>query len=96
MICSIPNVRNYSVIFPLILLGRWRYTEFGILDRTHLRFFTKESAIALVECSGLVVDVVRSTGMVKWNKVAIANLLTLNVFKPLFEYQYLIRAVKRN
>jgi len=94
LICSIPNVRNFRVVLPLLFLGRWRYTQYGILDRTHLRFFTKESAIALVECSGLLVDTVRSTGLDKFDKVAIANLLSLTIFRPLFEYQYLIRAIK--
>jgi len=92
LICSIPNVRYFRVVLPLLLLGRWRYEEQGILDRTHLRFFTRESAIALVECSGMKVDMVRSTGLERWNKPAIANLLSLSIFKPLFEFQYLIRS----
>ena len=95
LICSIPNVRNYRVVIPLLFLGRWRYTAYGILDRTHLRFFTKESAISLVECSGLVVDKVTSTGFEKWNKVRVLNLLSLSLFKPFFEYQYLISAKKK-
>jgi 2-polyprenyl-3-methyl-5-hydroxy-6-metoxy-1,4-benzoquinol methylase len=95
LICSIPNVRNFRVVLPLLLLGRWRYREYGILDKTHLRFFTKKSAIALVGCSGLVVDMVRSTGLEKWSKDTIANLLSLTVFRSLFEYQYLIRAIKK-
>ena len=95
LICSIPNVRYFRVVLPLLLLGRWRYTEYGILDKTHLRFFTKESAIALAESSGLVVDKVRSTGLGQWDKVAIANLLSLSIFRSLFEYQYLIRAIKK-
>lgn len=94
LICSIPNVRIFRAVLPLLLLGRWRYSEYGILDKTHLRFFTKESTIKLVECSGLAVDMVRSTGLEKWNKVAIANLLSLSIFRSLLEYQYLIRAKK--
>ena len=40
VIISIPNVRHWSVIKDL-LEGRWDYQEAGILDKTHLRFFTK-------------------------------------------------------
>ncbi len=40
IICSIPNIRYYKVLKPLILDGRWEYVDLGILDRTHLRFFT--------------------------------------------------------
>lgn len=95
LICSIPNVRNFRVVLPLVLKGEWSYSKDGILDQTHLRFFTKKSAISLVASSGLRVDMVRSTGVEKWNKVALANLLTLNLFKSFFEFQYLIRGIKQ-
>jgi spore maturation protein CgeB/SAM-dependent methyltransferase/Tfp pilus assembly protein PilF len=39
LVASIPNVRNLLVIHNLVE-GYWRYTDEGILDRTHLRFFT--------------------------------------------------------
>lgn len=51
-IISVPNVRNYRVLTDLAFKGRFNYTDSGILDRTHLRFFTRESAIELIECSG--------------------------------------------
>ena len=40
IICSIPNIRYYRILGSLIFRGRWDYTRLGILDRTHLRFFT--------------------------------------------------------
>jgi 2-polyprenyl-3-methyl-5-hydroxy-6-metoxy-1,4-benzoquinol methylase len=40
IICSIPNIRYYKILRPLILNGRWEYVDLGVLDRTHLRFFT--------------------------------------------------------
>jgi 2-polyprenyl-3-methyl-5-hydroxy-6-metoxy-1,4-benzoquinol methylase len=44
MVASIPNVRHWgTVIWPLLARGRWTYTERGILDRTHVRFFTRRS-----------------------------------------------------
>jgi 2-polyprenyl-3-methyl-5-hydroxy-6-metoxy-1,4-benzoquinol methylase len=44
MVASIPNVRNWRhVLWPLFRHGKWEYTERGILDRTHLRFFTRSS-----------------------------------------------------
>jgi SAM-dependent methyltransferase len=44
---SLPNVAYWSVRKELAL-GRWRYTESGLLDRTHLRFFTAETARELL------------------------------------------------
>lgn len=43
VIVSLPNVGLWSVRFAH-LFGRWEYEETGVLDRTHLRFFTRRSA----------------------------------------------------
>src|SRR5262249_50946150 len=40
LIVSLPNVRNHAVIRSL-LAGNWTYEPAGLLDRTHLRFFTR-------------------------------------------------------
>ncbi len=50
-LACIPNVQHWSVIKDL-LAGQWRYTDMGLLDRTHLRFFTRESAVELFRGSG--------------------------------------------
>lgn len=39
---SVPNVAHWSVRL-MLLLGFFEYTERGILDRTHLHFFTRRS-----------------------------------------------------
>lgn len=52
VIVSLPNVGLWSVRFGL-LLGRWEYEETGVLDRTHLRFFTRSSARRLLADAGL-------------------------------------------
>lgn len=43
VIASIPNVRFAPVVLSLLIRGRWEYTDQGVLDRTHLRFFTRKS-----------------------------------------------------
>ena len=45
IIGSIPNVRYYDNLFHLLRDKDWHYTESGILDGTHLRFFTEKSLI---------------------------------------------------
>ncbi|MCM1157834.1 MAG: glycosyltransferase [Bacteroidales bacterium] len=54
-LCSIPNVMHISVVAPL-LQGKWDYQESGILDWTHLRFFTLDSMGKLFEECGLGVE----------------------------------------
>jgi 2-polyprenyl-3-methyl-5-hydroxy-6-metoxy-1,4-benzoquinol methylase/Flp pilus assembly protein TadD len=51
VIASIPNVRNFLVIHNLVE-GYWRYTDEGILDRTHLRFFTITEIEAMFDDAG--------------------------------------------
>ncbi len=94
IIASIPNVRHFRVVFPLIFQGKWEYVNKGVLDRTHLRFFTRDTAIKLIESSGLKVDMIKERGIVRGSKTWVANLLTFSMFKQFFVLQYLIRARK--
>ena len=55
VIASIPNVAHHSVIADL-LRGRFEYQNAGILDRTHLRFFTHRTALELVTQAGFAID----------------------------------------
>lgn len=56
VVVSVPNVRHWTVLRDLALRGRWDYTEAGLLDRTHLRFFTKGSCEALLMSAGLRIE----------------------------------------
>lgn len=52
VIISLPNI-NFIEIIRDLLIGEWTYKGQGILDRTHLRFFTRKTALELVEQAGL-------------------------------------------
>lgn len=43
LMLSVPNVRHYKVSLPLLFRGEFRYADEGIMDRTHLHFFTRGS-----------------------------------------------------
>lgn len=55
VVASIPNVAAWPVRFGL-LRGAFGYTEFGLLDRTHLRFFTRATAHELVHQAGFEIE----------------------------------------
>jgi 2-polyprenyl-3-methyl-5-hydroxy-6-metoxy-1,4-benzoquinol methylase len=52
MLISLPNVGLWSVRLSLAF-GNFQYDDTGVLDRTHLRFFTRSSARAMIEDAGL-------------------------------------------
>jgi len=54
LLVSVPNVAHWSVRASL-LAGRFDYAPRGIMDRTHLRFFTRRTFRALLEDAGLEV-----------------------------------------
>lgn len=65
VIISLPNVGLWSVRLAH-LVGRWEYEETGVLDRTHLRFFTRRSARWLIGAAGLTaVDTTYNPGLVR-------------------------------
>jgi hypothetical protein len=47
-------VRNARVILPLVFFGKWQYTQEGILDWIHTKFFTSSTIRDLLHASGLV------------------------------------------
>ncbi|MEI8031450.1 MAG: class I SAM-dependent methyltransferase [Comamonadaceae bacterium] len=89
-IISVPNVRNYHIVFDLAFGGKFSYSESGILDRTHLRFFTRATAIELAESAGAKVTTVIGTETGRWQK----RLLTHIGLGDLIAKQFLLSATK--
>ncbi|HQB36731.1 MAG TPA: class I SAM-dependent methyltransferase [Bacteroidales bacterium] len=52
IIASIPNIRYYVCLYELLIKKDWKYKDSGILDSTHLRFFTKKSMKRMFEEAG--------------------------------------------
>lgn len=60
VVISIPNVAHGSLRLAL-LQGRWEYHDTGLLDRTHIRFFTRSTLLALLHDAGFVAVELRRT-----------------------------------
>ncbi len=52
LVAVLPNVANWRIRLHL-LLGRWEYVDSGILDRTHVRFYTLKTAAQFFQSNGL-------------------------------------------
>lgn len=89
MMISVPNMRHWNLVWPLFSRGSFRLADRGLLDRTHLRWFVRDTAIELATVSGLKLREVRGTlAARRWK---LANALTFGLVRGLFELQYLIR-----
>lgn len=62
LLVSLPNVANVTVRASLAA-GRFPYADRGILDRTHLRFYTRATARALLESAGFSIGFETATAM---------------------------------
>ena len=54
LVC-VPNIRNFRVLKSLVFRGEWKYVDSGILDQTHLRFFTRRSCARMLTEAGFQV-----------------------------------------
>jgi 2-polyprenyl-3-methyl-5-hydroxy-6-metoxy-1,4-benzoquinol methylase len=103
VIASIPNIRFYAIIARL-MFNRWGYRDSGILDRTHLRFFTLATMREMFAQAGYRVHSVErkyrlfedQSRIGRWG--ALSNRVFCRVFAPyigrdFFTFQYLIVAV---
>lgn len=96
LIVSLPNVRHYSIVLPLLFKGRWDYEDAGLLDRTHLRFFTRDSALGLLSHPQLA-SVRDKDAKPDWrSRKGVFNILTGGVFRDLFTYQYYLAVCKKD
>ena len=91
IVASIPNVRHWRVVlWPLLRHGTWTYTERGILDRTHLRFFTRRSMRDFFVNNGWSVESVTGINMRRRDKLL--STLSLHVFDEFLFPQYVVVA----
>jgi SAM-dependent methyltransferase len=101
-VACIPNVSHWSIVLQL-LHGRWDYTETGLLDRTHLRFFTLDTAVDLFKQAGWSVLDARPRILMKEKTDSVAGeLLPLSknlgispekMYRDLSAFQWVIRAL---
>ncbi|NJD23017.1 MAG: class I SAM-dependent methyltransferase [Melioribacter sp.] len=87
MITSLPNIRH---IVPLlkIIFDRLEYEESGILDKTHLHFYTLHTMKKMFLETGFEIQRIENNRS-RSLKFKIANIITLGLFKPFSIYQYI-------
>lgn len=100
VVLSVPNVAHVDVRLGL-LQGRWDYRDWGLLDRTHVRFFTRRSLEALLrDCAYVPVELHRVVRPVGTTEIEVdmrqtnPYILDAALTDPEAEtYQFVVRAV---
>ena len=95
IIASIPNVRFVFNLRDLLIHKDWQYTDSGILDSTHLRFFTQKSMKRMFEEAGF--DMTKQIGINKIisKKFQLLNLLTFGFLNDTQYLQFVCIAEKK-
>jgi len=97
MIVSLPNIAHLSVSARLFFQGRFDYHDAGILDRTHLRFFYKASALSLAHNAGLEILTILRNGVEGPGAGPLSrllNCLTMGLLRDRLAKQYVFSARK--
>ena len=84
MIISLPNIAQLSFRI-LHLFGKWSYQETGVMDKSHLHFYTKRTAKELIVKSGLkIIEIIPSGTIVSF----------INLFPTLLASQFVFIVTK--
>lgn len=97
VISSIPNVRYFNNFINFLFKKEWRYEDSGILDRTHLRFFTKKSILRMFEEANYeILQIQGINGYDKSWKFKIINILTFGLISDTRYLQFAVIAKPKN
>ncbi len=97
LVVSVPNIANWSIRAQL-LAGRFRYTDRGILDRTHMRFYTAETLVEMISSAGFEVTNLQAAVPVpgvKSERLGVVAHRLGNLRPGLFAYNFVCTAKKR-
>ncbi len=94
IIASIPNVRYIFNLYELLVKKDWDYKDAGILDSTHLRFFTQKSMKSMIERAGYKLESQTGSNEITSWKFRLFNLVTLGIFSDSRFLQFICIAEK--
>lgn len=90
--CSVPNILHYHEFLNILINKDFKYEDKGIMDRTHLRWFTKKSLVRLFEECGYKVIKVEGLDPTKSKKMSLINLLSLGYLNEMKYPQFALQA----
>jgi len=94
-VASIPNFRNHRALRRIVCHGDFDYQQAGLLDRSHLRFFCRRNAIALLTGAGFSIERVSENMGGYGFRHRMLDAFMLGLAHEFFVFQFLILARKQ-
>jgi O-antigen biosynthesis protein len=98
LVAGLPNVRHWRVLKKLVFSGTWTYEDSGVLDRDHLRFFTRKDILRMFEEAGFATERLAAVNgsrsrffRMTAEKPGLFNALTGGLFRNFLALQYVAR-----
>ncbi|RKY06237.1 MAG: hypothetical protein DRP56_07790, partial [Planctomycetota bacterium] len=92
IVASIPNIRHYRMAIEYLIDGDWMYRSAGILDITHLRFFTYKSILKTFRELGFDVHKIQGINKSRNKKLNLLNVLLFGKLKDMKYLQFVVVA----
>lgn len=94
VLLSLPNIKHYTILRRLIFHDEWKYTDAGILDNSHIRFFTFKEIKGLLDFAGFRIVRVEYNNAAG-RKIKLLNKLLFGLLDSYLVVQYFILAQKQ-
>jgi 2-polyprenyl-3-methyl-5-hydroxy-6-metoxy-1,4-benzoquinol methylase len=92
VIASMPNILHYQEFLDILFKKDWKYKEAGIMDKTHLRFFTKKSIVRMFEDCGYSILEIKGLDPTPSKKMTLISFLTFGYLSEMRYPQFAIKA----
>jgi len=93
IVASIPNIRYYRIFVDLVVHGNWDYKDQGILDKTHLRFFTRKSILKMFDKLGFKIFIFEGIHPTHSRTFRLLNIILLNALSDV-RYKHFATVVR--
>lgn len=91
IVLSIPNIRYYRIFMDYVFGGNWEYKDHGVLDKTHLKFFTHKSIDNMFRQLGFEILMLEGIHPTSSRTFRLLNILTFGMFSDLRYKHYAVR-----
>ena len=95
VIASMPNILHYQEFLDIVVKKDFKYVDAGIMDRTHMRWFTKKSMQRMFEEAGFTVKNIVGLDPTPSKKMTMISLLSFGYLNEMRYPQFAVQATSK-